>query len=40
MSVRTGDKAPRFTLPNQRDQPVDLPRAAELNLLVFYRGDW
>jgi len=41
-SLRVGDQAPRFTLPNQKGAPVSLETALAKGpvLLGFHRGTW
>jgi peroxiredoxin len=41
-TLRTGDRAPLFTLPNQKGVPVSLAGALEKGpvLLGFHRGTW
>jgi peroxiredoxin len=41
-SLRQGDEAPHFTLPNQKGEPVSLGAALARGpvLLGFHRGTW
>ena len=41
-TLRVGDQAPRFTLPNQKGTPVSLEAALARGpvLLGFHRGTW
>ena len=41
-TVKPGDQAPLFTLPNQKGTPVSLAAALEKGsvLLGFHRGTW
>jgi hypothetical protein len=40
-ALATGEPVPALTLPDHRDQPVDLAQLADGDaVLVFYRGHW
>jgi len=41
-TLKTGDQAPPFTLPNQKGVPVSLEAALAMGsvLLGFHRGTW
>jgi peroxiredoxin len=41
-AIRTGDRAPDFTLPNQQGRPVSLAMVLEAGpaVVTFYRGGW
>jgi peroxiredoxin len=40
VTIAPGERAPAFTLPDEKGQPVTLPTADAPVVLVFYRGDW
>jgi peroxiredoxin len=40
MEIRIGSSAPRFSLPDEHERAVELPRVGIPTVLVFYRGDW